>query len=83
MKIPYTATRKTKKDLESRSLQGVKKPTAPCPVRPRLLPLKDPAVYMGRSVHSMRVLVDQRVFPVVQLGNRSKIWLDRQDPDAY
>jgi hypothetical protein len=31
----------------------------------------------------MRELVYQRVFPVVQLGDRSKLWIDIRDLDAW
>ncbi len=53
------------------------------PVRPRLLTLKQAAKYLGRGVDSMRQLIYQRAFPVVQLGERSKLWLDIHDLDRW
>lgn len=49
----------------------------------RLLTLRESAKYLGRSEVSMRALVYKRAFPVIQEGERSKIWLDVNDLDAW
>lgn len=49
----------------------------------RLLTIRESARYLGRSVVSMRMLVYKGVFPVIQEGERSKIWLDVNDLDEW
>jgi hypothetical protein len=49
----------------------------------RLLTIKESARYLGRSEVSMRTLVYKGVFPVIQEGERSKIWLDVNDLDEW
>ena len=53
------------------------------PVRQRLLSLKQASKYLGRGEDSMRELIYARVFPVIQEGERSKIWLDISDLDSW
>jgi excisionase family DNA binding protein len=53
------------------------------PVGRRLLTLKEAAAYLGRSVDSMRELIYSRSLPVIQLGERSKVWIDIIDLDAW
>jgi len=53
------------------------------PVRQRLYPLKDAAAYLGRSVDSLRELIYAGTFPIIQEGERSKIWLDVHDLDKW
>ena len=50
---------------------------------PRLFTLRESARYLGRSEVSMRTLVYKGVFPVIQEGERSKIWLDVNDLDEW
>lgn len=49
----------------------------------RLLTMDQAALYLGRSIYSLREMVYGRVFPVIQAGSRSKIWLDRVDLDNW
>ena len=49
----------------------------------RLLTLQQAAVYLGRSPHTVREMVYGHVFPVIQQGERSKMWLDIQDLDKW
>jgi hypothetical protein len=49
----------------------------------RLLTIRESARYLGRSEVSMRALVYKGVFPVIQEGERSKIWLDVNDLDEW
>ncbi len=49
----------------------------------RLLTLEEAAIYLGRKVSSLRELVYAREIPVVQLGDRSKIWIDIQRLDEW
>jgi len=53
------------------------------PVYPRLLTLKEGAAYLGRSEYTMREMIYKRIFPVIQEGERSKLWLDVKDLDAW
>ncbi len=53
------------------------------PVCQRLLSLKQASKYLGRGEDSMRELIYARVFPVIQEGERSKIWLDISDLDSW
>ena len=53
----------------------------PNPVR--LLSLRQAARYLGRGEDSLRELVYSRAFPVVQLGQKSKLWLDIKDLDIW
>jgi hypothetical protein len=49
----------------------------------RLLPIRDAARYLGRGEDSLREMIYTGVFPVIQLGNRSKIWLDVEDLNSW
>lgn len=53
------------------------------PVSQRLLSLKQASKYLGRGEDSMRELIYARVFPVVQMGKKSKMWLDINDLDQW
>ena len=53
------------------------------PMRQRLLSLKQASKYLGRGEDSMRELIYARVFPVIQEGERSKMWLDISDLDSW
>ncbi len=52
-------------------------------MRQRLLSLKQASKYLGRGEDSMRELIYARVFPVIQEGERSKMWLDISDLDSW
>jgi len=47
----------------------------------RLMDIPAAAKYLGRSVHSVRHLIGQRVLPSVRRDDR--VFLDRQDLDAW
>ena len=47
----------------------------------RLYTLKESAVYLGRTINSMRELVWAKLIPVVQHGR--KMWVDLADLEAY
>ena len=53
------------------------------PMRQRLLSLKEAALYLGRKPDSMREMIYGHVFKVIQVGERSKMWLDREDLDKW
>ena len=53
------------------------------PMRQRLLSLKEAARYLGRGEDSMREMVYGHVFKVIQMGERSKIWLDIHELDKW
>jgi tRNA A37 N6-isopentenylltransferase MiaA len=53
------------------------------PVRQRLVSLKNAAKYLDRGEDSLREMIYSGVFPVIQLGERSKIWLDIRDLDNW
>ena len=53
------------------------------PVGKRLFTLKEASLYLGRGVDSLREMIYSGVFPIIQEGNRSKIWLDVKDLDAW
>ena len=53
------------------------------PVFKRLFPLKEAAIYLGRSVYSMRELVWAGEIPVVKVENARKIYLDIADLDHF
>ena len=63
------------KDLKAHSI--------PNPLRPRLLTIKQAAEYLGRGTDSLRELVYGGVFPIIQEGDRSKIWLDIEDLNSW
>ena len=63
------------KDLKAHSISN--------PLRPRLLTIKQAAAYLGRGTDSLRELVYSGVFPVIQEGERSKIWLDIEDLNSW
>ena len=49
----------------------------------RLLTLRESARYLGRSEASMRVMIYKRILPVIKESERSKIWIDLKDLDAW
>lgn len=49
----------------------------------RLLTIPQAARYLGRSPYTVREMVYARQLPVIQEGQRSKIWLDRLDLDKW
>ena len=49
----------------------------------RLLTIKDAARYLGRGEDSLREMIYAGIFPVIQVGERSKIWLDLKDLDDW
>lgn len=53
------------------------------PERQRLLSLKKAAFYLDRGEDSLREMIYSGVFPVIQLGSRSKMWLDINDLDQW
>lgn len=57
----------------------------PCtanPVRPRLLSLKNAAVYLDRGTDSLREMVYRREIRVIQNG-RGKMWFDLRELDDW
>jgi excisionase family DNA binding protein len=50
---------------------------------PRLLTIPQAARYLSRSPHTIRQMVYARQFPIIQEGERSKIWIDRLDLDKW
>jgi excisionase family DNA binding protein len=50
---------------------------------PRLLTIPEAAKYMGRSPYTIREMIYSHAFPVIQEGQRSKIWIDRLDLDKW
>lgn len=52
-------------------------------MRQRLLSLKQAAQYLGRGEDSMREMIYGHAFKVIQLGGKSKMWLDLQDLDKW
>lgn len=53
------------------------------PVRPRLFTLKDAAVYLNRSVYSLREMVWKGKIPYIQEGANGKLWIDAGDLDKW
>jgi hypothetical protein len=53
------------------------------PVRPRLLPLKAAAQYLGLTVWALRERVWQGALPVVRFDGGRKMYLDVKDLDAF
>lgn len=53
------------------------------PIRPRLLPLKAAAEYLGLTTWAMRVRIWNGDLPVVQFKNGRKMYLDRYDLDHF
>ena len=51
--------------------------------RQRLYSLKEAAVYLGRTVWSVRELVWSRELPVIQSGRGGKQYLDINDLDEW
>ena len=64
--------------IDNNKTQGIHSP-----MRQRLLSLKQAAQYLGRGEDSMREMIYGRVFQIIQLGGKSKMWLDLQDLDKW
>ncbi|MBW2053502.1 MAG: helix-turn-helix domain-containing protein [Deltaproteobacteria bacterium] len=47
----------------------------------RLYTLPEAAIYLGRSVYSVRELIWKGLLPVIQHTPRGKMWIDRVDID--
>ena len=45
----------------------------------RLYTVEEAALYLGRGVDSVREMIWRREIPIVQRGDRGKIWLDIDD----
>lgn len=45
--------------------------------------MRHAAEYLERSEDSLRELIYSGAFPVIQLGERSKMWLDLGDLDSW
>jgi len=45
----------------------------------RLYTVEEAALYLGRGVDSVREMIWRREIPIVQRGDRGKIWLDIED----
>ena len=71
-------TMEVSENIDNNKTQGIHSP-----VRQRLLSLREAATYLGRKEDSMRELVYSRVFPVIQMGEKSKMWIDRMDLDTW
>ena len=52
------------------------------PVRPRLLSLKDAALYLGRGTDSLREMVYRHELRVIQEGT-GKMWFDLRELDEW
>jgi predicted DNA-binding transcriptional regulator AlpA len=68
--------KKTTENTENKNAHGIVYPQ-------RLLSLRKAAAYLDRSQDSLRDLIYKGTFPVVQLGERSKMWLDINDLDNW
>ena len=62
--------------MKENPAQGMQNPV-------RLLRLEEAALYLGRSPHTVRQMVYQRVFPVIKASEKSRMWLDIRDLDAW
>ena len=65
-------------NIDNNKTQGIHSP-----VRQRLLSLRQAAQYLGRGEDSMREMIYGHVFQIIQLGGKSKMWLDLQDLDRW
>jgi len=71
-------TKKTLTGTELKRAQGI------CnPLGKRLFTLKEAAEYLGRSVWGVRDLIWAQTIPVVKQGGCRKMYLDRNDLDAF
>jgi excisionase family DNA binding protein len=52
-------------------------------VRPRLLPLKAAAQYLGLTVWAIRERIWQGILPVVRFPGGRKMYLDTRDLDQF
>jgi hypothetical protein len=53
------------------------------PLRPRLLPLKDAAAWLGLTTWALRERIWKGQIPVVQFPGGRKQYIDIQDIDAF
>lgn len=70
--------KQTQTDKEIQKAQGIHNPLSK-----RLFTLKEAAVYLGRSVWSVRDLVWKRILPVIKEPGARKYYLDISDLDAF
>jgi len=70
--------KKTLTDTELKRAQGIHNPMCK-----RLYSLKEAAEYMGRSVWGVRDLIWSQTIPVVKQAGCRKMYLDRNDLDAF
>lgn len=49
----------------------------------RLFTVQEAASYLGKGTDAMREMIYQRIIPVIQRGDKGKIYLDRLDLDAW
>jgi excisionase family DNA binding protein len=68
-------------DIARRVLAELKNHVSTPAIAPALLNVAEAAVYLGRSVPSVRHLMSEHAFPVVRVGNR--VQLLRADLDAW
>lgn len=64
--------------IEKKRAQGIT-----YPVRPRLLPLKQAAEYLGLSLWAIRERVWSGDLPVVKFNNGRKMFIDREDIEDF
>ena len=68
-----TQASKNKKDKQDHGINN--------PLPQRLYPLSDAAMYLGRSVYSVRELIWSGQLPVIKSGKKQ--WLDIRDMDTW
>ena len=72
------STSRNTENNKSQKAQGMQDPLSP-----RLLTLKQASTYLGCSVRSVREMVYGHEIPVLQRGERSKIWIDKEDLNSW
>jgi excisionase family DNA binding protein len=71
-------TKKTQTDTELKRAQRL------CnPLGKRLFTIKEAAQYLGRSVWGVRDLIWSQTIPVIKQAGCRKMYLDRNDMDAF
>lgn len=70
--------KKTQTDTELKRVQRI------CnPLGKRLFTIKEAAQYLGRSVWGVRDLIWSQTIPVIKQAGCRKMYLDRNDMDAF
>jgi excisionase family DNA binding protein len=64
--------------IEKKEAQGINNPT-----RPRLLPLKQAAEYLGLTTWAIRERIWAGQIPVVRFPGGRKMYVDRNDIDRF